>query len=441
MATLRERRHAVDVAREKLALEGGTPVRTRPWPAPYYGASLLGDEEMALLEEVIAARSPFRAYGEDHPHMVDEFESEARAYFGTRYALGTATGSGAFYCALAGLGIGPGDEVIIPSFGWYTAFEAPVMLGATPVFADIDRTLNLDPADLARKITPRTKALINIYFQGNTNDVGRVLEIAREHGVKVVEDCAQACGTRYQGRPVGSLGDIGCFSLQQNKIISTGDGGFLLTNDPLIFERAARFHDLGFLRPALTRQLDGKEGVPSFCGGQWRMNEFTGAVALAQLRKLDSGVLDATRRHFRRTREQIGAECPGLRSRPSGDIEGDAGIVFGLDLETSERAQWFARAAEAEGIRIGPASACKNLLHDPMVLERRMAHPALPPFGPGCPGENVRYTPDLCPNTDGIVASALMLPLSPLMTDADADDIARAVIKVWSARPASLFGR
>jgi len=424
----------------RLAINGGTPVRTRPWPAPYYGASLLGEEELALLAEVIAARSPFRAYGEGVPHMVDDFEREACAYFGTRYALATATGSGSFYCAMAGLGVGPGDEVIIPSFGWYTAFEAPVMLGATPVFADIDRTLNLDPDDFARKITPRTKAVINIYFQGGTNDVGRVLEIARRHDVKVVEDCAQACGTRYQGRPVGSLGDIGCFSLQQNKIISTGDGGFLLTNDPLVFERAGRFHDLGFLRPALTGQLGGDGVVGSFCGGQWRMNEFTGAVARAQLRKLESQVLNTTRRHCQHIRQRIAAECPGLRFRESGDPAGDAGIVLGLDLELPERAEWMARAASAEGIRIGPASGCKNLLRDPLVQQRRMAHPALPPFGPGCPGEHVSYTPELCPNTDAIAASVLMTVISPMLTDADADDIARAVIKVWQGRPAAEAG-
>jgi len=425
---------------DRLAINGGTPVRTRPWPAPYYGASVLGEEELALLAEVVHARAPFRSYGEGHPHMVDDFEREASAYFGTRYALATATGSGAFYCAMAGLGIGPGDEVIIPAFGWYTAFEAPVMLGATPVFADIDRSLNLDPDDFARRITPRTKAVINIYFQGGTNDVARVLEIARRNNVKVVEDCAQACGTRYKGRPVGSLGDIGCFSLQQNKVISTGDGGFLVTNDPLAFERAGRFHDLGFLRPALLGQLGGTERAASFCGGQWRMNEFTGAVALAQLRKLDTVVLDATRRHWRRIREQISAACPDLRFRESGDVDGDAGIALALDLETPARAKWMGQAVSAEGIRIGPASACRNLLHDPLVLERRMAHPALPPFGPGCPGEHVVYSPELCPNTDAIVGSMLMIAISPLLTEADADDIARAVVKVWRQRPAELFG-
>lgn len=314
------------------------------------------------------------------------------------------------------------------------------MLGATPVFADIDRTLNLDPDDLARKITSRTRAVINIYFQGGTNNVTAILEVAHRHGVRVVEDCAQACGTKYQGRPVGALGDVGCFSLQQNKIISTGDGGFLLTNDPRVFERAGRFHDLGFLRPALARQLGGESSEDSFCGGQWRMNEFTGAVARAQLRKLDSHVLDATRRHWRRLREQLFATCPGLQFRQSGDPDGDAGIVLGLDLESPERAEWMARAVSAEGVRIGPASGCKNLLRDPLVQQRRQAHPALPPFGPGCPGEHVQYAPDLCPNTDAITGCLLMVALSPLLTDADTDDVASAVTKVWQARPTALFG-
>ena len=423
----------------ELALNGGIPVRQKPWPASYYGASMLGAEELALLAEVIAERSPFRAYGEGHPHMVDDFERELCSYFGTRYALATATGSGSFYCAMAGLGIGPGDEVIIPSFGWYTAFEAPVMVGATPVFADIDRTLNLDPEDVARKITPRTKAIINIYFQGGTNEVSRLLEIARQHQVKLIEDCAQACGTRYQGRPVGSLGDIGCFSMQQNKIISTGDGGFLLTHDPLLFERAGRFHDLGFLRPALLHQLQEQVRGESFCGGQWRMNEFTGAVARAQLRKLDTVILEATRRHHRRLREDIASACPDLHFRQSGDPQGDAGIVLGLDLETPTRAEWMVRAVAAEGIRIGPASGCKNLLHDPLVVQRRMVHPALPPFGPGCPGEHVLYTPESCPHTDDIAASLLMIALSPLLTEADTSDIAQAIKKVWSHRPATIF--
>lgn len=416
-----------------LAMDGGPPVRTSPLPSAYLGTSVMGQEELELLTEVIRTQLPFREYGAGTPHMVRDFEHEARRYFGMPYALATATGSGSFYCAMAALGLGPGDEVIIPAFAWFTDFEAPVLLGATPVFADIDRSLCMDPDDLERRITPRTRAVIVVHFQGATCDMDRLLSVARRHGVAVIEDCAQACGAIYKGRKVGSLGDVSCFSLQQNKIISSGDGGLFLARDARVFERAVRFHDLGFLRPSLAAQIGNSPPGEPFCGCQFRMNEFTGAVALAQLRKLDSAILEVTRRHFRRLRERVLGECPSLRLRQTGDPEGDAGIAFYLDLETPERAEWFGRALQAEGIRIGPSSGCRNLLHEPLIQSRRQAHPALPPFGPGWPGEHVRYAPEMCPNTDRILRSMVCVALSPRMTDADVDDVATAIAKVYRA--------
>lgn len=424
---------------KKLAIDGGVPVRTKALPAPYLGTSVFGAEELDLLAQVVRTHLPFREYGDGTPHMVKDLEREARDYFGVPYALGTATGSGSFYCAMAGLGVGPGDEVIIPSFGWYTDYEAPVLLGATPVFADINRSLNMDPDDFERKITPRTKAVIVVYFQGGTNDMGRLLDIAQAHGVKVVEDVAQACGVTYKGQKVGSLGDVACFSFQQNKIMSTGDGGLLLAKDPVVFERAVRFHDLGFVRPSLAAQFGGQEQVAPFAGGQWRMNEFTGAVALAQLRKLDSHVLNITRRHYRRLKGRLEDACSGMRFRAVGDDEGDAGIALYMDMGTPERAGWFAKALKAEGIRVGPSSGCTNLLHTDIVQSRAQVHPLLPPFGPGWPGEHVHYGPELCPNTDDILASLICVALVPAFTDEDVDDIGTAIIKVWQGRPQELF--
>jgi len=363
--------------------------------------------------------------------MVNDFESEARAYFDMPYAVATATGSGSFYCAMAGLAIGPGDEVIIPSFGWYTDFEAPVLLGASPVFADIDRSLNMDPDDFRRKITANTKAVIVVHYQGATNDMDKLIEIAAEHKINVLEDCAQACGATYEGKKVGSLGDVSCFSFQQNKIMSTGDGGLLLAKDPVVFERAVRFHDLGFVRDALRDQVGGTERMGAFCGVQFRMNEFTGAVALAQLRKLDSAILDRTRRHYRRLKERVATECPGIRLRQTGDDTGNAGIAFYMDLETPERAERFSKALVAEGIRVGPSSGCCNLLHDELIQEKRQVHPALPPFGPGWPGAETTYAPEDCPNTDSILQSLVCVALGPAFTDADVADIGTAIARAW----------
>jgi len=309
------------------------------------------------------------------------------------------------------------------------------MVGATPVFADIDRSLNLDPDDFERKITANTKAVIVVHFQGATNDMDRVLEIAARHGIAVVEDCAQSCGAVYKGVKVGALGDVACFSLQQNKIMTTGDGGLLLARDPVVFERAARFHDLGGVRTALKEQLGGELRGQSFCGCQLRMNEVTGAVALAQLRKLDRDVLNVTRRHFRNLKTRIQAECPDLQYRDTGDDAGDAGIAFYMDLGTPERAQWFTQAMTAEGIRIGPSSGCCNLLHHEPITTKAQVHPALPPFGPGWPGEAVEYSVDLCPNTDVIFKSMACVALVPAFTDEDVRDVGAAVAKVWRARP------
>jgi 8-amino-3,8-dideoxy-alpha-D-manno-octulosonate transaminase len=293
----------------------------------------------------------------------------------------------------------------------------------------------MDPDDFERKITSKTKAVIVVHFQGGVNNMDRLLSIAKERNILVVEDCAQSCGASYKGNKVGSLGDVSCFSFQQNKTITTGDGGLLLAKDPTIYERAVRFHDLGFVRPSFIEQLGGEERGEPFSGLQFRMNEFTGAVALAQLRKLDCCILDITRRLHRRIREQLITKCTGIKFRQADDIDGDAGIAFYIDLDTPDRAKRFSEALTAEGIRVGPSSSCSNILHDPLIQSKAMVHSDLPPFGKGWPGESVQYSPDLCPNCDRILQSMLCIALVPHMTDGDADDVAEAIVKVWNALP------
>ncbi len=420
------------MSNEQLAVNGGNPVRTTPYPQPYLGTSVYGREELELLREVVENKLPFRAYGDGEPHMVDDFEQEAGSYFNMPYALATATGSGSYYCAIAGLGIGPGDEVIIPSFCWYTDFLAPALLGAVPVFADIDQSLNLDPDDFEKKITSRTKAVIVVHFQGAAADMDKIMSIAARRGVKVIEDCAQALGAKYKGRKVGSFGDVSCFSMQQNKIISTGDGGLMLTKDPVVYERAVRFHDLGLVRPKFLERLGGKELDNDLIGCQFRMNEFTGAVALAQIRKLDSDILDITRKYFRRLKDNLSKSCRNMRFRESGDPEGDAGIAFYMNLETKERAEQFEAALKAEGIPVGPTSGCRNILESDVVKNKQMVHPMLPPFGPGFAGEKLEYRSEQCPNTNSCVETMICVPLVPSFSEQDIADIEQAIVKVWN---------
>lgn len=418
--------------KETLAINGGNPVRSDPLPSPYLGVNVMGDEELKLLTEVIIKQSPFRAYGKNPPHMVDDFESLTREYFKMPYSLATTSGTSALCCAMAGLEIGYGDEVIIPSLGWYSDFNAPVLFGAIPVFADINRSLNLDPEDFERKITKRTKAVIVIHFQGATTDMDKILDIAKKYNIKVLEDCAQACGTAYKNRKVGSLGDVSIFSFQQNKVISAGEGGLLLTKNAKIFERSVRYHDLGMFRPAFKKQSQ-DEHFQQFAGCQFRMSELTGAVLIAQLKKLDSHILDITRNYHKKLKKQLTTECDGIKFRQTGDDEGEAGTALYIDFDNAEKVEWVNKALLAEGIHSSPCSSCLNLLHVDYIQKKRQVHINMPPFGKGYLGETVQYYPELCPNTDKIINSMVCVPVSQNYSDNDVNDIARAIIKIWNA--------
>ena len=238
------------------------------------------------------------------------FEREFAARMQTRFGLAVTSGTAALSTAVAALEIGPGDEVILPAWTWHSCYNAIVLAGALPVFAEIDESLNIDPADLESKITPQTKAVMAVHLQGNPCDMDAVLAVARARRIKVIEDCAQSVGASYKVRPVGSLGDIGIYSLQLNKTITAGEGGAVVTNNPVLFDRASRFHDLGSLR-APHQQAVGRSHVEGFPGSHFRMSEFTGGVLLAQLRKLD-GIVAALRANSSRVYEGI-RDLPAAR--------------------------------------------------------------------------------------------------------------------------------
>jgi 8-amino-3,8-dideoxy-alpha-D-manno-octulosonate transaminase len=344
---------------EKLAIDGGRPVRQKPFAYQCIGGNLIGKEEEQLLMEVIRSRTLFRHYGPQQPHMVDDFEREVCELIGTRYALATATGSGAYFCAVAALDLNPGDEVIIPTYGWITDYSAVALAGATPIFAEIDDSFNLNPQAFQSKITPQTKAVIVIHYQGAASRLDEIISIAKENRIRVIEDVAQACGGTFSGRSLGSWGDISCYSLQTHKMITSGDGGVLVTNDQRLYERAVRFHDLGLLRETFVRRLESPVMTKPFCGMQWRMNEMSGAVALAQLRKLPA-MLKTIKEYAATVRKDIRGALPKLKFR---DVlpENDLGIIVSFDLKSQQNVEFFAKAFEAEGFVYGPTSYCQTM--------------------------------------------------------------------------------
>jgi dTDP-4-amino-4,6-dideoxygalactose transaminase len=311
---------------QKPAADGGnTPVRETPLRAGYIGSDFYDDKERRELNDVLETKRPFRWYGPgaEPPMKALTFEREFAARMQTRFALGVTSGTAALSTAVAALEIGPGDEVILPAWTWHSCYNVIVLAGALPVFAEIDESFGIDPADLERKITPRTKAVMAVHLQGSPCDLDAVLAIARARRIKVIEDCAQSVGASYKGHPLGSMGDIGIYSLQLNKTITAGEGGAVVTNDPVLFERASRFHDLGGLRPPHQKAV-GRSQVDGFPGSQFRMSEFTGGVLLAQLRKLDM-IVAGLRSNSRRVYDGI-RDLPGVRLRRLHDPEGDLGV-------------------------------------------------------------------------------------------------------------------
>ncbi len=293
----------------------------RPRPPMGLGMAWIGKEEEELVLDVLRSRELFRYSGRnpDWPPMAATLEREFREMVGARFALAVTSGTAALEVALGALGIGPGDEVIVPAWSWVSCFTAVVRVGARPVLAEIDDTFCLAPGEIARLAGPRTRAALVVHFQGIAADMEPLLREAQAAGIALLEDCAESPGAYYRGRHVGAMGPVGTFSFQYQKSITSGEGGMVVTDDPVLYERAVRMHDLGMVRPYHTQFIEPQ--VPAFCGGQYRMNELTAAVALAQLRKLPR-----LRAHCRNLQARIVARIsglPGFALRRVPDPDGD----------------------------------------------------------------------------------------------------------------------
>lgn len=415
-------------AAPQLATKGGKPVRAKPLRADYWGPQYYDAKERQELMDVLETGRPFRWYGRgtEPPMKVATFEKEFAARFGTRFALAVTSGTGALQTAVNALQIGPGDEVILPAWTWHSCYDAVVLAGALPVFAEIDESFNIDPNDIEGKITSQTKLIMAVHLQGNPADMDRILPVARKHRLKVLEDCAQSVGASYKGRPLGSIGDIGIFSLQLNKTITAGEGGAVTTNDPVLFERAARFHDLGGLRDVHQRVL-GKPQLDWFVGCNFRMNEFSGGVLLAQLRKLDL-IVGAVRANAQRVYEGI-RDLPGLHLRQLPDPAGELGAAVFLSFKTKEQCERFKAAMRAEGVPVSNPGGSVNLPTLPYVVNKVTVHPAWPSFT-SPRGRSIQYA-GCCPRTTDILGRFAGPHLDPKFTRADTDDIVAAIRKVY----------
>ncbi len=267
-----------EMVKEPLALLGGPKAVPTAEPQLFAWPLVTKEDEEAILG-VLHAGSMSAI------DITRQFEREWSAYLGVDYSLGHCSGTASLLAAMYGVGVGRGDEIIAPSFTFWSGVLQAFSLGATIVFADIDpKTYCIDPADIERRITPRTKAIIAVHYCGYPCDMDAIMAIARKHGVKVIEDCSHAHGGLYKGRMVGTLGDVSGFSMMSFKSFAIGEAGMLCTNDRRIYERALAFGHYERTWPDLTLpELRATAGLP-LGGYKSRMNQWCSAMGRIQLR-------------------------------------------------------------------------------------------------------------------------------------------------------------
>ena len=270
---------------QKLAVNGGNPIRTKPLPLEFPGIHQMNRDETKAALRTLKSRSPFRYYGIKLRREVEQLEAELARFLGVKYAVAVGSGTGALQVALAALGVGPGQEVIVPAYMWVSVAAAVVNQGAIPVLADIDETFCMDPADLEKRITARTSGIIVVHMSGAPANIKVLMEVAHNHNLFVLEDCAQCAGGSVEGQKVGSFGDIATFSFQMNKNLTSGEGGCIVTNDHRLSRRAMACHDLGYARNESGRLI---LYDPELClwGKGCRLDELRASILRVQLEKL-----------------------------------------------------------------------------------------------------------------------------------------------------------
>ena len=377
----------------------------------------IGKEEIEEVTRVIESKNMFKI--NDALRETEACEAAMRAVFGVRRALLVTSGAAALTAALVGMGIGPGDEVIVPAYTYIATAMAVVAAGAIPVIADINDTYTLDPAAVEQKLSPRTKAIIPVHIQGFPCDMDALSAIAEAHGLMILEDACQADGGSYKDKRLGTIGKAGALSFNQFKVISAGEGGALLTDDDAVYERALIYHDASAIAFFGDQLKDVTE--PQFCGSEFRTNEISAAILRRQLEKLDGILSD-----LRKNKALLSARLEGrYKIGPSNDIAGDCGVTLPLVFESEEAARAFSGSVGC-GCYL-PIDTGKHIYtHWTAILEQRGAfHPLMDPFK--FPA-NAPYVPDykteVCPRTLDLLSRTVYVPVDPDWTEEQIDALA-----------------
>ena len=368
---------------------------------------------------------------------VEQMEKEAAQLLNIKNVLGVSNGTAALHTAYVAADIGCGDEVIVPGYTFMATAMAAVIARGIPIWCDIDESMTIDPVDLERQITPRTKAIAPVHMNGFVCNMDAVMEIAERHDLVVIEDCAQACGVSFHGRRVGTIGHLGCFSISSYKTTGGGEGGLVTTHDDALFWRAQQWAEGGGLwRP--DRCAHPRWEGELFPGVNYRLSELEGSVDLIQIRKVDAQ-LDRWRTNKRRIVTVLPVYHE-LRPQVIHDIDGEMGNVIGFFPETTAESERVVSALQAEGV--GCHTYGQTPAHDwhsyhsmEPILEKMAA------TSDGCPWDcpkapeaaAVKYSLDMCPRTADLTNRQVKVGIDQWWTERDCKQVANALTKVFDA--------
>ncbi len=410
-----------------LARDGGPKVRETPLPSVgNRSGRTLGEEELRAVEDVLLRGQLNRTVPTQS--RASDLEHDFGAWLGVPQVVASTSGTSAIHLAVAAIDPNPGDEIITTPITDFGTIIPILAQNAVPVFADVDpETWCIDPASVEANITGRTRAIIAVHLFGQPADLAPLLDIARKHGIPLIEDCSQAYGATYRGQKVGTFGEMGTFSLQQSKHITSGDGGMTVTpNDDLAY-RMRLFSDKGWPRQGELR-------THLYYGVNYRMTELQAAVADAQLSKLDSVI--ANRRRAGHLLESLIADIPHLRVPK---LPGDGESVYwlfpvhvdtaGLGVSVNE----LATIVRAEGIPIS-AGYVKPMYLVPALTEGKTYGDSHFPFdSPYTTRSYKEYQPGLCPVAERMSEDMFTVAINENYTEQDVKDIAGALHKVVAA--------
>ena len=422
---------------KKLAINGGPKAKTTPNIPMYPGGLEIGEAEKKEVLEALNRKYLFRYYGpKEYPSKVAELEKRFATGFDSRCALAVNSCTSALISALVAVGVGPGDEVIVPGYTFFASCAAVIAAKALPVICEVDESLTLEPDDFEKKINKNTKAVIAVHMRGVPCNMERITDICKKRRIKLIEDVAQACGGSYKGKKLGTFGDVGCFSFQYHKIITAGEGGMCLTDNQRLYDRLMAYHDTAACWRPDRFGMPRYEGEV-FCGVNFRMSELVGAVMLAQLDRLE-GLLSRMRTNKKRIKDQVRG-LKGVSFRRLNDEKGDTGTCLIFFLETKDRVRPFVEALKAEGVEAGG-------IFDKAIPDWHIyAHwkhiiDKVTPTKEGCPyacpyykKKPIDYSEDMCPKTLEYLSRSVHLDIPPQLTGQDCDMIAKGIRKVAEA--------